>query len=68
MKTDHRRYNQPAVSFQYAQRNNNRGQTLIEYVLIIVVISIVLITVMKFFQGSVSSTYNNAASSIPSSP
>lgn len=68
MKTDYRRNRHFRMLCHCARNNGTRGQTLVEYVLIIVVISLVLITAMRFFQGRVSSTYNNAASSISQPP
>jgi len=68
MKADQRYDYQHRFPARYTKNDDCRGQTLVEYVLILVVISIVLITAMQFFQGKVSSTYNKAASSIPHSP
>jgi len=67
MKTDHCRHDQSGVQCLSTQ-HSNRGQTLVEYVLIIVVISLVVIAAMKFFEVGIATTYNNAASLIPPSP
>jgi len=47
---------------------SNRGQTLIEYVLIVVVISVALIAALTVLRNGLSTTYSNAATSIPRSP
>jgi len=42
-------------------RDDQRGQTLVEYALIIVVIALAVITAMKLLEGGVATTYNSAA-------
>lgn len=67
MNIKHKRHYAGLAEF-YRTLRNNLGQTLIEYVLIIVVISIALITAMSLFQGGLNTTYSNAASSFPRAP
>jgi Flp pilus assembly pilin Flp/Flp pilus assembly protein TadG len=44
--------------------NNSRGQGLAEYIIICVVVAIVLILVVRFFGGSVSTKFQNATQEI----
>lgn len=44
---------------------SNSGQTLVEYALILVLISIVAIVALNVFGGKVSTVYISAASSMP---
>ena len=67
MKTGHDRWNR-FKSLPRHTLHNNHGQTLVEYVLIIVVISLVVIAAMTILQGSISTYYKRAASSIPGNP
>jgi len=43
---------------------NEKGQTLVEYALIIVLIALAAIVAMKFLGGTVNNTYSTAASSL----
>lgn len=65
MKADYRLHSRSGVLSYCVRHNNSRGQTLVEYVLIIVVISILLIAAMQLFQSKINSVYVSAASSIP---
>lgn len=45
---------------------NNKGQTLVEYALIIVLIALAAIAAMKFLGGSVNNAYSSASNSLTS--
>ena len=42
----------------------NKGQTLIEYVLILVLIAIAIMVAMRFFAGATGNMYNKVGSTI----
>ncbi|KAB0666540.1 Flp family type IVb pilin [Oryzomonas japonica] len=43
---------------------SEKGQTLVEYALIIVLIALAAIVAMKYLGGTVNNTYSNAASTL----
>lgn len=45
-------------------KNDQRGQTLVEYALIIVVIALLCVAAMKTLKTEVSNTYTNAANTL----
>lgn len=63
-----RRYENDNMRGMRLPIHNSHGQTLVEYVLLIVLIALTLITAMKVFQGNVTTTYTNAASTISKAP
>jgi len=44
---------------------NRKGQTLVEYVLILIMIALAIIVAMLFLQAKIENTYNNAAERMP---
>ncbi len=46
---------------------NNRGQALVEYLLIIVIISVIVIAIITFFGGSIKDTVTKTACSLSDS-
>lgn len=45
-------------------KNDERGQTLVEYALIIVVIALAVIAAMIFLRGGIGNAYNSAATTL----
>lgn len=45
-------------------KRDEKGQTLVEYALIIVVIALLVVAAMKVLQGGISDTYTNAANTL----
>jgi Flp pilus assembly pilin Flp len=67
MAPDRRRHRTFPLPFPRTPRNV-RGQTLVEYILVIVVVALVLIAAMKIFQGNLSTIYTDVASSVSRPP
>jgi Flp pilus assembly pilin Flp len=71
MKTERRNIMKSLRDMYYAMvaklvllKNDEKGQTLVEYALIIVVIALLVIAAMKLLEGGIANTYNNAASKL----
>lgn len=45
-------------------KNDKRGQTLVEYALIIVVIALLVIAALALLRGGISNAYSSAASAL----
>jgi len=45
-------------------KNDEKGQTLVEYALIIVVIALLVIAAMELLRGGISNAYSSAASQL----
>jgi len=52
------------VKFFVSMLKDNRGQGLVEYALIIALVSIVAIVALKFLGAKASNTLNNAANTL----
>jgi len=46
-------------------KNDEKGQTLVEYALIIVVIALAVVAAMLLLKGGISNAYSTAAGSLP---
>lgn len=44
---------------------SKKGQTLVEYVLILIMVSLAIIVALLFLQAKIENTYNNAATRMP---
>ena len=55
----------PILSYIAALRGGQRGQTVIDYALILALFSIVLILALQVFQGSLATYYQTITDGLP---
>jgi Flp pilus assembly pilin Flp len=55
-----------AIYFEFTEEpNNEAGQTLVEYMLVIVLIAVVVLVVLQLTGSKISNTYSNIGSTLP---